>query len=234
MPSSHDNSSNADPTGASRYRKNMLHDSFSAAAVALTKLYQESSNAYEDGYRDALLYVHRCVLLTSRASSGMLNSGEAFVSPDSTVASQKLLNFIQKTLKLRKERVACARGTAEGRCRPRDHSLVGEEDSLSPSIAPTQPLPTFSESPTLWNSEQNTTAEGVSAEVETNRSSDAQPSSALLNLREAHAYDIAEIDHARSDGLPPSTVDHPRRPSRAQEPPPTRPRYHSPVDYHRK
>ncbi|CCW65450.1 unnamed protein product [Phytomonas sp. EM1] len=116
--------------------KNILHDSFSTAAVALTKLYQESSNAYEDSYRDALLYVHHNVLLTSRASNGMLNSGGGFVSPDSTVTSQKLLNFIQKMLKLRKERVACARGTAEGRCRPRDHSWVGEKDSLSPLYSP--------------------------------------------------------------------------------------------------
>lgn len=45
--------------------KEVLHAKFSSAAAALTDLFRESTDAYEAGYRDALLYVHRYVLLTS-------------------------------------------------------------------------------------------------------------------------------------------------------------------------
>lgn len=42
-----------------------LRRKFSSAASALTELYRESNSSYEAGFRDALLFVHRYVLLAS-------------------------------------------------------------------------------------------------------------------------------------------------------------------------
>ncbi|CCW72012.1 unnamed protein product [Phytomonas sp. Hart1] len=251
MPSSDDYSGNDDGAGISRYRKNNLHDCFSAAAIALTKLYQESSNAYEDGYRDGLLYVYRYVWLTSRvlnvaidseeapkdnASNTVFDGEERSLSSDSTVASQKLLNFIQKTLKLRKERVACARGTAEGRCRPRDHSPEEEKVPHYPTTAPAKSLPPLSDPSAQLKNEKSTTTEKDEAylNVEAIRRSGAQRECALLNLREAHAHDIADIDCGRVNELHTNANGNHHRHFQEMEPPFTRLRCRSPMDYHRK
>lgn len=126
--------------------KEVLHTKFSCAAAALTELYKESTDAYEAGYRDALLYVHRYILLTSvrappprgedsadapHATSAPIQATEDRTEEPATgwaaaptlcaeyvVASDKILRFMQNTMQRRRERVALERGTAERRRRP--------------------------------------------------------------------------------------------------------------------
>lgn len=74
-----DRSPPSDFERANSREKEVLHGKFSTAAAALTDLFRESTNAYEAGYRDALLYVHRYVLLTSVHNPQMSQLGSTHV-----------------------------------------------------------------------------------------------------------------------------------------------------------
>lgn len=106
--------------------KEQLQRKFSAAATALAELYRESSNAYEAGYRDALLFVQRYLQGSPRLTDRGLAPSSAF-SACETVNAQHMAQFLQNTLTSRRERMAAVRGLHSLRRRRRD-SLVGDAD----------------------------------------------------------------------------------------------------------
>lgn len=137
-----------------------IHAKFSTAATSLTDLFKEATNAYESGYRDALLHVHRYLLLTASASA---QTGQLLTTPSlpptPAVSSRRLLHFIQVTLDQRRSRVANARGTTERR---RSRECAETEHDPRP-LSPSQPslatswgyAPAHSESTSEGSPEEN-------------------------------------------------------------------------------
>ncbi|KAG5471513.1 hypothetical protein LSCM1_01606 [Leishmania martiniquensis] len=99
--------------------KEQLHRKFSAAANALADLYRESSNSYEAGYRDALLFVQRYLQSSSPVTERGLPPSSAF-SICETVNAQHMAQFLQNTIATRRERMAAVRGIHSFRRRRRE------------------------------------------------------------------------------------------------------------------
>lgn len=107
-----------------------LHAKFSTAATALAELYRESSNAYEAGYRDALLFVQRYLQLsTPTPTTAATATGQQPPSPSAhsrssalcaTVNAAQMMSFLQDTAAARRERMAVVRGVHSLRRRQRD------------------------------------------------------------------------------------------------------------------
>ncbi|KAG5497732.1 hypothetical protein JKF63_03998 [Porcisia hertigi] len=100
--------------------KEQLHRRFSAAATALADLYRESSNSYEAGYRDALLFVQRYLQGSSTITERGSYSSPTF-STYETVSTQHMTQFLQNTIAARRERMAAVRGTHSLRRRRREN-----------------------------------------------------------------------------------------------------------------
>lgn len=103
-------------SSSSTGEKERLQRKFSAAATALADLYRESSNSYEAGYRDALLFVQRYLQSSSPAAAG------AQSTPCTTVNAAQMTRFLQDTAAARRERMAVVRGVRSMRRRQRDPS----------------------------------------------------------------------------------------------------------------
>lgn len=93
---------------------------FSAAANALADLYRESSNSYEAGYRDALLFVQRYLQSSSPVTERGLSPSSALPSICETVNAQHMAQFLQHTIATRRERMAAVRGIHSLRRRGRE------------------------------------------------------------------------------------------------------------------
>ncbi|KAG5497149.1 hypothetical protein GH5_01685 [Leishmania sp. Ghana 2012 LV757] len=104
--------------------KEQLHRKFSAAANALADLYRESSNSYEAGYRDALLFVQRYLQSSSPITEHELAPSSAF-SICETVNAQHMAQFLQNTIATRRERMAAVRGIHSFRRRRRESERGG-------------------------------------------------------------------------------------------------------------
>lgn len=107
----------------SKSGREALRVRFSEAAKSLTELYRDAAHSYDAGYRDALLYVHRYVLLNvpGAMAANAVSPQQAKVV-DSAASSQSLnaghlLLFIQNTLKRQEAVSLVARGTARQRKR---------------------------------------------------------------------------------------------------------------------
>jgi hypothetical protein len=103
--------------------KERLHKKFSAAATALADLYRESSNAYEAGYRDAILFVQRYLKMSSPASP------EATTELCTSVNTAQMMRFLNDTVAARRERVAVVRGVRAMRRRQRGVTDAADEPS---------------------------------------------------------------------------------------------------------
>ncbi|KAK7197553.1 hypothetical protein NESM_000705300 [Novymonas esmeraldas] len=117
--------------------KELLQRKFSAAATALADLYRESSNSYEAGYRDALLFVHRYLQSSSRVTERGHTPSSAF-SLCETVNARLMSQFLLDTVAARRERMAAVRGLHSLRRRRRDSAdgdvgHAGEDDEGSAS-----------------------------------------------------------------------------------------------------
>ncbi|GET91297.1 hypothetical protein, conserved [Leishmania tarentolae] len=99
--------------------KEHLHRMFSAAANALADLYRESSNSYEAGYRDALLFVQRYLQSSSAVTHSGHSPSSAFTTCE-TVNAQHMAQFLQNTIATRRERMAVVRGIHSLRRRERE------------------------------------------------------------------------------------------------------------------
>lgn len=121
-----------------------LYLKFAAAATALSELYKESSDAYEDGFRDALLYVQQ--YLPDPASSPTTAASWAIhdrrphtpLHPESTnscvapmVNAGRMREFLQNTIAQRRERLALMRGTASLRRRQREQDTATTEEEFA-------------------------------------------------------------------------------------------------------
>ncbi|KEG07766.1 hypothetical protein DQ04_08881010 [Trypanosoma grayi] len=125
---------------------------FSEAAKGVTELYRDAVVSYDAGYRDALLHVHRYVLLavqSATASTGTSShNGQQHVrteftppqlppSPPSLDAGH-LLRFIQSTLKRRDALAAASRSVVRRRKRSSSraertaHGVCREDDRSTP------------------------------------------------------------------------------------------------------
>lgn len=265
-------------------KKETLHEKFSEAAARLTELYKESTDAYEQGYHDALLYVHRYVLLSSanprshstpfttttdisttaasthsprygssstaqpsidnaihsmaRVENRPLAMPAVTISPDSAIATERVLTFIQNTVQRRRERVAIARGTAARRRRtqrePELPSQLGESTSphnsdvepCSPGLLPIEHTERERNEATIVVSSTTTTSEDRGTQrVEC--SGESQPPSSQQTNEGERARDLAVWTGAMS--IPQSEA--PPVPGRGEglPPPLVRPRYYSPV-----
>ncbi|KPI85698.1 hypothetical protein ABL78_5230 [Leptomonas seymouri] len=108
--------------------KQELRKKFSAAATALADLYRESSNSYETGYRDALLFVQRYLQSSAPAATQAPAAPSPSGSPSSftsvglctTVNAAQMMRFLQDTAAARRERMAVVRGVRSMRRRQRD------------------------------------------------------------------------------------------------------------------
>ncbi|CAJ1031910.1 hypothetical protein, conserved [Leishmania lindenbergi] len=114
--------------------KEQLHRKFSAAANALADLYRESSNSYEAGYRDALLFVQRYLQSISPITERRLPPSSAF-SMCETVNAQHMSQFLQNTIAARRERMAAVRGIhslrRRGRENEQENSRLGDACMVS-------------------------------------------------------------------------------------------------------
>ncbi|ESL11722.1 hypothetical protein TRSC58_00521 [Trypanosoma rangeli SC58] len=100
---------------------------FSDAATSISELYRTAVLSYDAGYRDALLYVHHYVLLnTPQAVAGdavLPHSAQSPVGTTSSSASpplldaERLLRFIQNSLKRHEMVSVASRGTLRRRKR---------------------------------------------------------------------------------------------------------------------
>lgn len=104
-----------------------LHAKFATAATALADLYRESSNAYEAGYRDALLFVQRYLQPSTTNATNTNGAASPSNSPaastlGTTLNAAQMMRFLQDTVAARRERMAAVRGVHSMRRRQRDAS----------------------------------------------------------------------------------------------------------------
>ncbi|KPA74543.1 hypothetical protein ABB37_09192 [Leptomonas pyrrhocoris] len=116
-----------------------LHTKFAAAATALADLYRESSNSYEAGYRDALLFVQRYLQASTPMTSSQAPTAAAtsFLSSSSsglctTVNAAQMMRFLQDTVAARRARMAVVRGVHSMRRRRRDMAETVDDTSENP------------------------------------------------------------------------------------------------------
>ncbi|KAF8290701.1 hypothetical protein BCY84_00751 [Trypanosoma cruzi cruzi] len=104
-----------------------LRARFADAAKSVTELYRTAVVSYDAGYRDALLFVHRYILLDTPAAMTtdvvFPHSGQPPAKTANPLASarspdaERLLRFIQNTLKRHEAVLAASRGMSRRRKR---------------------------------------------------------------------------------------------------------------------
>ncbi|RNF27338.1 uncharacterized protein Tco025E_00408 [Trypanosoma conorhini] len=106
---------------------------FSDAAKSVSELYRTAVLSYDAGHRDALLCVHRYILLTTpglaASSAALPHSGQSPVgavgssAPPPSLDAERLLRFVQNSLRRHEVVAVASRGTR--RRRKRSSSCVG-------------------------------------------------------------------------------------------------------------